>query len=271
MTDQDDWAPKSVDLSTPNAARMYDYYLGGKDNLAPDRAAAEAVLEIAPEIRVAARQNRGFLGRAVRHLAEAGIRQFLDVGTGLPTQKNVHEVAHGVAPEAQVVYVDNDPVVLAHGRAILAGSKNVDIVQADLRQPEDILNSPEVRDRLDFDRPIAILLVAIVHFLQDSDGPDELVARFRDALPPGGYLVLSHVCGDALPDAVAPVMEIYRRSSTPIITRSTERIRGFFGDLELVEPGLVNVSAWRPDTVEAKRITERYPQGYFLAGVARKP
>ncbi|MCO6010849.1 SAM-dependent methyltransferase [Actinoallomurus purpureus] len=265
-----DRAPASVDLSTPNAARMYDYFLGGKDNLAPDRTAAEMVLQIAPQIRIAAQQNRGFLGRAVRYLAEAGVRQFLDIGTGLPTQNNVHEVAHTIAPEAPVVYVDNDPVVLAHGRAILAGSKNVHIVQADLRRPEDILDNPEVRERLDFDRPIAILLVAIVHFLQESDGPEEIVARFRDVLPPGGHLVLSHVCGDALPDAVAPVTEIYRHSSTPIITRSTERIRGFFGDLELVEPGLVNVSAWRPDTVEAKRISEKYPDGYFPAGVARK-
>ncbi|GAA0367623.1 SAM-dependent methyltransferase [Actinoallomurus spadix] len=270
MTDRDE-APKSVDLSTPNAARMYDYFLGGKDNLAPDRAAAEMVLGIAPQIRLAARQNRAFLGRAVRYLAEAGIRQFLDIGTGLPTQNNVHEVAHTIAPDASVVYVDNDPVVLAHGRAILAGSQNVHIVQADLRRPEEILDDPEVRERLDFDRPVAILLVAIVHFLQDADDPEKVVARFRDALPSGGYLVLSHVCGDALPEAVEPVTEIYRRSSTPIITRSTERIRGLFGDLELVEPGLVNVSAWRPDNVESKLITERYPQSYFLAGVARKP
>jgi SAM-dependent methyltransferase len=249
---------------------MYDYFLGGKDNLAPDRAAAEMVLQVAPQIRLAAQQNRAFLGRAVRHLAEAGVRQFLDIGTGLPTQKNVHEVVREVAPDASVVYVDNDPVVLAHGRAILAGSENVHIVQADLCRPEEILDNPEVRERLDFDRPIAILLVAIVHFLQDADDPEKILARFRDVLPSGGYLVLSHVCGDALPDAVAPVTDIYRRSSTPIITRSTERIRGFFGDLDLVEPGLVNVSAWHRDTAESKRIIERYPQAYFLAGVARK-
>jgi SAM-dependent methyltransferase len=265
-----DGAPKSVDLSTPNAARMYDYFLGGKDNLAPDRAAAEKALRIAPGIRIAAQQNRAFLGRTVRYLAEAGIRQFLDIGTGLPTQNNVHEVAHEIVPDASVVYVDNDPVVLAHARAILAGSKNVHIVHADLRRPEDIFDSPEVREHLDFDRPLAILLVAIVHFLQDSDGPDEIVARIRDALPPGGHLVLSHVCGDALPDTVAPVIDIYRHSSTPITTRDPERIRGFFGDLELVEPGLVNVSAWRPDSVEAERIAQKYPQAYFLAGVARK-
>ena len=264
------WAPRSVDLSTPNAARMYDYYLGGKDNLAPDRAAAEKVLEIAPQIRLAARENRAFLGRAVRYLARAGIRQFLDIGTGLPTQNNVHEVAHGIAPEASVVYVDNDPVVLAHARAILAGSKNVHIVQADIRRPEEILESPEVRERLDFDRPIAILLVAIVHFLQDSDGPDEVVARFRDVLPAGGHLVLSHVCGDALPDSVSPVTDVYKLSSTPIVTRSPERIRGFFGDLELVDPGIANVSAWRPDSVASKRITEKYPEAYFLAGIGRK-
>jgi S-adenosyl methyltransferase len=264
------WTPSSVDLRTPNVARMYDYYLGGKDNLAPDRAAAEKALEIAPEIRLAARQNRAFLGRAVRYLAEAGVRQFLDVGTGLPTQSNVHEVAHEAAPDARVVYVDNDPVVLAHGRAILGGAKHVHIVQADLRRPEEVLDSPEVRARLDFERPIAILLVAIVHFLKDTDGPEEIVARFREALPAGGYLVLSHVCGEALPRSVPGVIEVYKHSSTPIVARSPARIAGFFGGLELIDPGVVNVAQWRPDSAESKRIAEKYQRPYFLAGVGRK-
>src|ERR1700754_258832 len=146
-----DPAPDEFDRCTPNAARMYDYSLGGKDNFASDRDAAEKALEIAPQIRLAARQNRAFMGRAVRHLAEIGVRQFLDVGTGLPTQNNVHEVARRAAPDARVVYVDNDPVVLTHGRAILGGAENVDIVQADLRHPEEILDNPQVHKRLDFD------------------------------------------------------------------------------------------------------------------------
>jgi SAM-dependent methyltransferase len=263
-------APRAVDLSTPNVARMYDYYLGGKDNFAADRAAAEKALEIAPQIRLAARQNRAFMGRAVRHLAELGIRQFLDVGTGLPTQSNVHEVAQGATQDTRVVYVDNDPVVLTHGRALLGGTEHVHIVQADLRHPEEILDNPEVRERLDFDRPIAIMLVAIVHFLQETDDPESIVARFREALPPGGHLVLSHVCGDALPASVPGVTEVYRHSSMPIVARTPDRIRGFFGDLELLEPGVVNVAQWRPDSVETRRIAEKYRRPYFLAGVARK-
>jgi S-adenosyl methyltransferase len=258
------------DLNTPNVARMYDYYLGGKDNFAVDREAAEKALEFAPQIRLAAEHNRAFLGRAVRHLAEAGVRQFLDIGAGLPTQSNVHEVAQGAAPGARVVYVDNDPVVLAHGRAILGGAKNVHIVQADLRRPEEILDNPEVAERLDFGEPLAILLVAIVHFLQDADEPEAIVARFRAALPAGGYLVLSHVCGEAHPQSVPGVTEVYRRSSTPIVARGADRIEGFFGDLELVEPGVVNVAQWRPDSVEVRRIAEKYRRPYFLAGVARK-
>jgi len=266
-----EWSvPETVDLSTPNVARMYDYYLGGKDNFAADRHAAEQALELAPQIRIAAQHNRAFMGRAVRHLAQAGVRQFLDVGTGLPTQSNVHEVAREAAPDARVVYVDNDPVVLAHGRAILGGAENVHIVQADLRRPEEILDSPEVRERLDFDRPVAILLVAIVHFLQDADDPEAIVARFRAALPSGGYLVLSHVCGAALPESVPGVTEVYRHSSTPIVARSPERIAGFFGDLELVEPGVVNVAQWRPDSAETRRIAAKYRRPYFLAGVARR-
>jgi SAM-dependent methyltransferase len=262
--------PYAVDLSTPNAARMYDYYLGGKDNFAADREAAEKALRIAPQIRIAARQNRAFLGRAVRHLAQDGIRQFLDVGTGLPTQNNVHEVARRTAHDARVVYVDNDPVVLTHGRAILGGDENVHIVQADLRRPDEILDNPEVRERIDFDRPVAILLTAIVHFLQESDDPDAIVARFRAALPAGGHLVLSHVCGEALPDSVPGVTEVYRHSSTPIVARTPDRIASFFGDLELLDPGLVNVAQWRPDSVETKRIAEKYRRPYFLAGVARR-
>jgi SAM-dependent methyltransferase len=262
--------PGRVDLTVPNVARMYDYYLGGKDNFAVDREAAEKALKHAPQIRLAAEQNRAFLGRAVRYLAESGVRQFLDIGTGLPTRSNVHEVARAVAPGARVVYVDHDPVVLVHGRAILGGAENVHIVQADLRRPEEILDNPEVRDRLDFDRPLAILLVAIVHFLQDADDPEAVVARIRAALPSGGYLVLSHVCGEARPHSVPGVTEVYKHSSTPIVARDADRIKAFFGDLQLIEPGVVNGAQWRPDSVKMRRIAEKYRRPYFLAGVARK-
>ena len=244
--------------------------LGGKDNFAADREAAERIMKIMPHAAEWVRANRGFLARAVRLLAESGIRQFIDIGTGLPTQNNVHEVAQRVDPCARVVYVDNDPVVLTHGRAILGGAEHVHIVQADARHPEEILKNPEVRERLDFAKPVAILLVAIVHFLQETDDPEGIVARFRDALPPGGYLVLSHVCGEAVPQAVPGVTEVYRRSSTPIVARDADRIRGFFGDLEILEPGIVNVAQWHPDSAETRRNADKYRLPYFLAGVGRK-
>jgi hypothetical protein len=248
---------------------MYDYYLGGKDNFAVDRVAAGKLLAIAPEIAEISRQNRAFLGRVVRFLAEAGVRQFIDIGAGLPTQDNVHQVAQAHAPAARVVYVDNDPIVLAHGRALLADNPETIVVDADLLRPSTILEDPAVRAHIDFDQPVAILMMAILHFLADDDRPYDIVTAFRDALPSGGYLALSHVVSEIHPAAIDAAQEVYRsflkRSGDARRTRAD--IRRFFGGFELTQPGLVYVSEWRPEEAAAVRAEK---EAWIVGGVARK-
>ena len=196
-------APFGIDTTVPSTARMYDYWLGGHDNFAADRAAALKVSEAAPEAQLMAVENRKFLRRAVRYLAaEAGITQFLDIGTGLPTQGNVHQVAQDINPAARVVYVDNDPMVLAHSRALKTGGNTV-VIEADLRDPRAILDHPGTRKLIDFGQPLAVLLVAVLHFISDDDDPSATVAAIRDALQPGSYLVLSHVTGDIRRESAA--------------------------------------------------------------------
>ncbi len=254
------------DPSTPNPARIYDYLLGGKDWFPADEAAAKELLALVPEAHAGARENRAFLGRVVRYLArEAGIRQFLDVGTGMPTQGNVHEVAHGVAPNARVVYVDNDPVVHVHANALLA-EETTTAVLADLRQPYRILQHPKTRALLDFTRPLAVLLVAVLHFIEDADGPGEVVACFRDAMPPGSFLVVSHATGDFRPEIAGKVTAVYERAAAPLVLRSRAQVAAFFHGFELVPPGLVQPAAWRPD-VDGARSTG---VGGFWAGVGRR-
>ncbi|GAA5068155.1 SAM-dependent methyltransferase [Thermocatellispora tengchongensis] len=236
------------DPTTPNVARLYDYYLGGKDNFAADREAAEKILAVAPELRLAARENRAFLGRAVRFMAREGITQFLDIGTGLPTQGNVHEVAGEVVTEPHVVYVDRDPVVLTHARALLAGAgRGTTIVQGDLRRPEEILTHPDVVKALDFSRPIGLLLVAVMHFITEDDGPARIMATLRDALPPGSLLALSHGTRDARAAAVDKGTEVYQKATSPLVLRTRAEIEALFTGLELVEPGVVWLPQWRPD------------------------
>jgi len=236
-----------IDTSTPNPARIYDYLLGGKDHFPADRTAAEEILAAVPQARAGARENRAFLGRAVRYLAaEAGIRQFLDIGTGLPTQGNVHQIAQAIAPDAPVVYVDNDPVVHAHAAALLAGGHTVAVL-GDLRQPEAILAHPEVRRVLDFGRPVAVLLVAILHFVRDEEDPAGIVARLRDGLAPGSYLVVSHATADFHPEVAAKVTAVYEQATAPLVLRSRDQIGRLFDGFELVAPGLVQPAAWRPD------------------------
>jgi len=238
-----------VDVSRPHAARMYDYYLGGKNHFAADRELADKVLASMPAARIAARENRAFMGRAVRFLAEeAGIRQFLDIGTGLPTTGSVHEIAQAVAPEARVVYVDNDPLVLAHARALLASSPEgkTAYVHADLRDPAAILANAEVREVIDFDQPVALLLVAVLHFLLDEDQPARVVAALLDALPAGSYLVASHGTTEHDPAGTAAGQRAYRRSGvTGRARRSDEFAEIAFSGLDLVPPGVVLVSEWR--------------------------
>lgn len=260
-------APLGIDATVPTTARMYDFWLGGKDHFAADRAAALAVTEAAPETPLVAVENRKFLRRAVRYLAaEAGIGQFLDIGTGLPTQGNVHQVAQAVSPGARVMYVDNDPMVLAHSRALKTGG-NTDVIEADLRDPTAILNHPGIRAVIDFSRPLAVLLVAVLHFIGDSDDPHAIVAALRDALPAGSYLVLSHATDGIHGGSAASVAEHYRKNVAPGTTlRGREEILRFFGGLELVEPGLVQVPYWRPDEPEHADAGKVW----FLGGVGRK-
>ncbi|MFF5207084.1 SAM-dependent methyltransferase [Streptosporangium sp. NPDC000396] len=268
MADEE-WSQRGVDINTPNVARLYDYYLGGKDNFAIDRAAAEEILAVAPEVRIAARENRAFLGRAVRFLSETGIRQFLDIGTGLPTRGNVHEVAHEIAPDARIAYVDNDPIVLTHARALLRDTHGeVTVTSGDLRQPEEILKSPEIQEQLDFSQPVAVLLAAIMHFVTAAEDPRRIVATLRDALPSGSYLVLSHGCRDTRAAAVSKGTQVYRRASSPLVLRSRQEILELFDGFELVEPGLVWLPEWRPEDFSPY---DDPAQALILCGVGRKP
>jgi len=258
-----------IDTDTPNIARMYDYYLGGKDNFAVDREAAEKVLALFPQLPTVARENRAFLGRAVRFLAgEAGVRQFVDVGAGLPTMDNVHRVARREAPDARVLYVDYDPVVAAHGRALLADSPTVGVIQADLRNPKEILDHPERRSVIDLAEPVAVLLVAILHFVPDDDDPRGIVARLRDALAPGSYLVVSHAGGADVP-AVREAAAEYQRATAPMVLRSRPEVLRFFDGFDLVDPGLVDIGGWRNPARDAQDTGELAQVGWV--GVARKP
>lgn len=227
-----DWTPAGIDLYKPSVARIYDYLLGGKDHFARDRAAAEALLVALPTARADAAANRAFLGRAVRFLAaEHRVGQFLDLGTGLPTQHNVHQIAH---PDARVAYVDNDPVVCAHARALLATDDTTTVAEADLRDPHSILTSPGVADLLDFDHPIGVLAVAILHFIPDVDDPWALLGRFRDAVPPGSFLVLTHAADTPHTQQAAQTYE--RTTAGAATVRSEPAIRAMFDGFDLVDP-----------------------------------
>jgi hypothetical protein len=255
------------DSSRPHIARMYDYWLGGKNYYPADRDAAEQVIAALPDTRVSVRANRAFLNRAVHHLAaDLGIRQFLDIGTGLPATGNTHEVAQQAAPDARIVYVDNDPIVLVHAEALLASDPRgaTDYIEADVRDPATILN--KAKGTLDFDRPIALMLVAILHCVPDQDDPETIVAALRDAVPSGSYLVLSHPALD-----IGEMAEVQQRQNekmpadSQVTYRSLEQVTPYFADWELLEPGIVPTSQWRPGTGISPR-----PMPLW-AGVARKP
>jgi hypothetical protein len=271
----DDVRSSGVDASVANPARIYDYLLGGKDNFPADREVAEQIIAIAPTAREVTRQNRAFLRRAVRFLAaEAGVRQFLDIGSGLPTQGNVHEIAQAVAPDCRVVYVDNDPVVVMHGSALLAGD-NTAVVRGDLREPEAIVGDPQVRDVLDLDQPIAVLIVSVLHFVTDEQDPFGIVARLRDAVPAGSYLAVSHGTSDPPPRPdmtpeemaamAARAQRLYEQAAVPIVNRTAAEVRRLFGDWDLVDPGLVFIQQWRPDDEDVA-----WPGGFYGA-IGRKP
>lgn len=248
-------APEGIDVSIPNAARMYDYYLGGKDNFEADRAAAEEILALVPQLRQSVVENRRFLQRVVRFLAaEEGIEQFIDIGAGLPTMDPVHEVALDITPDARVCYVDYDPVVVSHGNVLLTVPDRSIMVRADLRRPRELLKNPDVSGFLDLTKPVAILLIAVLHFVADSDHPHQIVAELRDAIAPGSYLALSHLGSDFVdPEASQRAEAIYRRASADIINRNRGDILRFFDGFELVPPGLVPKHEWRPDGVVGHR------------------
>jgi S-adenosyl methyltransferase len=263
--------PAGIDPSVPSVARMYDYYLSGKDNFASDREAAEKMIGLVPNIRELARANREFLGRAVRVLAQSGIRQFLDIGTGLPTQQNVHQVAQGVAPGSRVVYVDNDPIVLIHARALLAENPCTIVVRGDVNAPDAILEDPGIRRHLDFSQPVAVLMLAILHFVPDDEDAKAIVSRFRDGLAPGSHLVISHgYTGEIGGRTDHRVRELYQRTATGSVKpRDHAEIAAYFDGLELLEPGLVPVTAWRAEPEWETEVDLTTPT--ILGGVARLP
>jgi len=271
VTDTDE-VPAGIDASVATPARMYDYWLGGHNNFAADRIAAQKVLEIWPEAPLVARENRSFLGRVVRFLvAEAGIRQFLDLGTGLPATGSVHQVAQGIAPESRVIYVDNDPMVLAHARSLKTGSRAA-VIRADLRDADTILARPDTRRLIDFSQPLAVLFVAVLHFVEDPDA-HQAVARYKDAAPPGSYLVVSHgtVEDEVDPELAAASTAAYSRTASPIFTRPRPKILEFFDGWEILEPGLVPVMQWRPDQPGPAVQELPLPVRAVLGAVARKP
>jgi hypothetical protein len=242
------FAASEIDTTTPHPARMYDALLGGKDHYRADQEAVRQLLRAAPEVRDSALANRAFLQRAVRFLVgEAGLRQVIDIGTGIPATGNVHQVAGEVAPGTRVVYVDNDPIVHVHANALLTGSGNTGIVLADLREPEAILDHPTTRALIDFGEPVGLLLAAIFHFVTEAENPSRILAVLREALPAGSYLVLSHATADFRPDAAQSAADVYNGATSSVTLRSKAQVEALFDGWELVEPGVVQVPLWRPE------------------------
>jgi SAM-dependent methyltransferase len=241
------WAPRGVDIEQPSAARMYDYYLGGAHHFASDRKAAEAVLAAGPVVASSARVNRRFMQRVVRKLVDLGVRQFLDIGSGIPTVGNVHEIALKATPDAKVVYVDIDPTAVIHARQLLSGVDQVTVVQEDLLHPERILHHPEVVKLFDFDKPVAVLLMAVLHFVSDEDNPRYVLQVLRESLKPGSFLALSHGAREVRPDVGRVVQGVYQRTANPLTLRSRPEITGFFDGFDLMEPGVTWVTEWHPD------------------------
>ncbi len=260
-----DWVPDGVDITTPNAARVYDYALGGSHNFEVDRRFADAAERAWPGILQLAHDNRAFLGRVVRHLAGSGVRQFLDIGSGIPTLGNVHEVAQYAAADARVVYVDIDPVAVAHSRRILAGNRYATAVRGDLRRPQAILGDPEVTAVLDLSKPVGVLLVAVLHFIDDADDPAGILRQFAAATAPGSHVAVSHAVPavDAMGQEI--VRQLYQRTSTALHLRSRARVAELLSGWRLLPPGLVPISDWQPDPEDAGDP----PQLSAVGGVAR--
>ena len=263
-------APPGVNVNIPHSARIYDYWLGGKDNFAVDRQVADAIIAAIPQMRAMAAENRKFVHRVAQHLVEdEGIRQVLDVGTGIPTSPNLHEIAQKIAPETRVVYVDNDPIVLAHARALMISTDEgrSEYINADIRDPEALLAEPLLTGTLDLTKPVALTVIAILMLLEDSEDPWGKVHALMDALPSGSLLAVTHPTPDFNPDEVEVAVNAATRSNMVLVPRTKDEVARIFGDWEMLDPGLVPVMAWRPDGDPP----ENPESAYYWAGVARKP
>lgn len=255
--------PIRLDVTTPHVARIYDHLLDGKDNYEADREAAAKLMETRPDVRRMAQANRRFLVRAVEYLAEAGIRQFIDLGTGIPTSPNVHEVASAIQPGCRIVYVDNDPVVTIHNQALSVKGDNAAAIEADIREPDRILEHPMTQELIDFTDPVAVLFIAVLHFIPDADDPYSIVSAFRDRMAPGSYIAISVATTEGLsPQNSAELVHTYKSATSTATLRSREQIMRFLHGFEMIEPGLVGVSRWRA-------LGSNVPEP--LAAVARKP
>lgn len=244
------WAPGDIDLERPSVARIWDYLLGGAHNFAADRLVAQKTIEVMPEVRSGALQHRAFLRRAVRYLLGQGVRQFLDLGSGIPTVGNVHEIAQAVDPAASTVYVDLDSVAVAHGRSLLTGNERVRVLQQDVRDPAVVLASPEVRELLDFDEPIAVLMIALLHFVSDDEDPLGIIAGYRDRLAPGSFLAMSHAgyeVGEETPELRA-ARGVYEQNVVRTTLRNSAEFTKLFDGFDLVAPGVVRLPEWRPES-----------------------
>jgi hypothetical protein len=253
-------APAGVDVAIPHLARVYDAILGGKDNFAADREAARNLLKVAPDSRALAHAQRAFLVRVVRMLAQSGIRQFIDLGTGIPTSPNVHEVARAVDPTARVIYVDFDPLVVVHSRALLETGAGVVAIEGDIREPDETLADPALRAVIDFAEPVGVLMIGVLHSISDRDDPTGIVARFREEMAPGSYIAIAQFADDGQPEAMAQLQANYADTPWPMVCRGRDQILRFFDGFELLPPGLVDVEQWRPD-VAAPPTALRIPGG----------
>ncbi len=268
MTEQT-WAPQGVDPERPSGARIYDYLLGGGHNFAVDRELGKRLMAALPGAQESARLNRAFLRRAVLFLISSGVRQFLDLGSGIPTVGNVHEIAQQADEQARVIYVDKDPVAVAHSRLLLEGNERANAIQADMCEPDGILQAAETRRLLDFDEPIGLLMVGVVHFLSDEQRPLDVVAAYREQLIPGSYLALSHFTADSRPEDMAAAVEVSKHSSERLHPRSRPEILALFTGFDLVEPGVVSTPLWRPESSDDLGLDA--DRSEIFAGLGRKP
>lgn len=267
---ENDATTPHIDTSKPHPARMYDWFLGGKDNYPVDEAMGRQMLAVEPGVPVMAKVNRAFMHRATRWLSGQGVRQFLDIGTGIPTEPNLHQVAQEAAPDTRVVYCDNDPIVLAHAEALLTGTPEgvIDYVQADARNVDSILE--HAGKTLDFGRPVALSLISLLHFVSDEDGAYALVNRLTEVLAPGSYLVISHLTADFHPEEARKVDEMYRANTLTLAPRNRAQFTAFFDGLEIVEPGIVAAEAWHPELGEPVPGQDDIVSAGYVA-VGRKP